>query len=71
VGDIAGEICVIQRGIRFSVGLPDGPSRGYVLEVFRGNFKLPDLGPIGECRWPADAGPLSDKDNQGDSLWKR
>eukprot|EP00873_Tetraselmis_striata_P029994 jgi/Tetstr1/450258/TSEL_037294.t2 len=42
-----GEICVVQRGIRFSVGLTDGPSRGYVLEVFCGNFQLPDLGPIG------------------------
>ncbi|KAJ2758924.1 hypothetical protein IWQ57_006690, partial [Coemansia nantahalensis] len=41
------EIVVIQRGIRFSVALPDGPSRGYVLEVFDGHFELPDLGPIG------------------------
>ena len=40
-------ICVIPRGIRFSVALPDGPSRGYVLEVFNGHFELPDLGPIG------------------------
>ncbi|KAJ1834316.1 hypothetical protein LPJ63_002048 [Coemansia sp. RSA 2711] len=41
------EIAVVQRGIRFSVALPDGPSRGYVLEVFDGHFELPDLGPIG------------------------
>ncbi|KAK9708506.1 hypothetical protein K7432_009588 [Basidiobolus ranarum] len=41
------EICVIQRGIKFSVALPDGPSRGYVLEVFGSHFELPDLGPIG------------------------
>jgi homogentisate 1,2-dioxygenase len=27
--------------------LPDGPSRGYVLEVFDRHFDLPDLGPIG------------------------
>lgn len=40
-------ICVIQRGIVFSVNLPDGPSRGYILEVFNGHFELPDLGPIG------------------------
>jgi len=26
-----GEICVIQRGQRFKVNLPDGPSRGYIL----------------------------------------
>jgi homogentisate 1,2-dioxygenase len=42
-----GEIFVVQRGIRFSVALLDGPSRGYVLEVFGGHFQLPDLGPIG------------------------
>ncbi|KAJ2351378.1 hypothetical protein GGH92_001859, partial [Coemansia sp. RSA 2673] len=41
------EIVVIQRGIRFSVALPDGPSRGYILEVYDGHFELPDLGPIG------------------------
>jgi homogentisate 1,2-dioxygenase len=40
------EICVIQRGVRFSVDV-DGPSRGYVLEIFKGHFVLPDLGPIG------------------------
>lgn len=40
------EICVIQRGIQFSVVL-DGPSRGYVCEIFKGHFQLPDLGPIG------------------------
>jgi homogentisate 1,2-dioxygenase len=40
------EIVVIQRGIRFRVGV-DGPSRGYVLEIFGGHFQLPDLGPIG------------------------
>ncbi|XP_025097261.1 homogentisate 1,2-dioxygenase-like isoform X2 [Pomacea canaliculata] len=40
------EICVIQRGIRFNISV-DGPSRGYVLEVFDGHFELPNLGPIG------------------------
>lgn len=40
------EICVIQQGMRFSVAV-DGPTRGYILEVFDGHFKLPDLGPIG------------------------
>lgn len=43
---IPGEIVVIPRGIQFSVRL-DGPSRGYILEVFSGHFKIPDLGPIG------------------------
>jgi homogentisate 1,2-dioxygenase len=42
-----GEIFVVQRGIRFSVALQDGPARGYILEVFGGHFQLPDLGPIG------------------------
>ncbi|CAI5496922.1 unnamed protein product [Closterium sp. Naga37s-1] len=42
-----GEIAVVQQGVRFAVHLPDGPSRGYVCEVFGGHFQLPDLGPIG------------------------
>ena len=42
------EICVIPRGIKFAVHLPDGQSRGYILETYNGNhFELPDLGPIG------------------------
>ena len=41
-----GHICVMQRGITFSVGV-DGPSRGYICEVYNGHFKLPELGPIG------------------------
>lgn len=40
------EICVIQRGMRFNVAV-DGPSRGYICEVYAGHFRLPDLGPIG------------------------
>lgn len=44
---LPGQIAVIQRGMRFSVALPNGPARGYVLEVFGGHFTLPDLGPIG------------------------
>jgi len=39
-------IAVVQRGIKFSVDI-DGPSRGYILEVFNGHFRLPELGPIG------------------------
>jgi len=42
----SGEIAVVPRGIRFSVAV-EGPSRGYLLEVFDGHFELPDLGPIG------------------------
>jgi homogentisate 1,2-dioxygenase len=41
------EICVIPRGIKYHVALPEGPSRGYILEVYNGHFELPELGPIG------------------------
>lgn len=40
------EILVIPRGIKFSVELK-APIRGYICEVFKGHFKIPDLGPIG------------------------
>ncbi|CAG8438664.1 11267_t:CDS:10 [Dentiscutata heterogama] len=40
------EIVVIPRGIKFAIKLPDGPSRGYVLEIFVGHFELPELGAI-------------------------
>jgi len=40
------EICVIQQGIRFNIDV-EGPSRGYVLEVYDDHFVLPNLGPIG------------------------
>ena len=41
------EIAVIPRGVKFQVKLPDGPSRGYVLENYGSAMRLPDLGPIG------------------------
>ena len=41
------EICVIPRGVRHRVTLPDGPVRGYICELYQGHFQLPDLGPIG------------------------
>lgn len=41
------QVAVIPRGIRFRVELPDGPSRGYVLENFGALLRLPDLGAIG------------------------
>ena len=40
------EIIVIPRGIKFSIEV-EGPSRGYILEIFKGHFELPTLGPIG------------------------
>ncbi|UPX16217.1 Homogentisate 1,2-dioxygenase [Ascochyta rabiei] len=44
-----GEICVIQRSIRFRVDLgPDvAVARGYIIEVWGSTWELPDLGPIG------------------------
>ncbi|GAM36437.1 hypothetical protein TCE0_018r05528 [Talaromyces pinophilus] len=41
------EIVVIPRGIRYRVTLPAGPVRGYILELYKGHFQLPELGPIG------------------------
>lgn len=40
------EIFVIPRGVKFAVEV-DGPSSGWMTEVFKGHFQLPDLGPIG------------------------
>ena len=39
-------ICVVPRGILFSVEV-EGPSRGYLCEIYEGHFRIPDLGPIG------------------------
>jgi homogentisate 1,2-dioxygenase len=41
-----GEVCVLPRGIRFTVEVTE-PSRGYIAEVYDSHFVLPDLGPIG------------------------
>ena len=43
----SGEICVLPRGLKFRVELPDGEARGYVCENYGQQFRLPDLGPIG------------------------
>ncbi|KAF9448554.1 homogentisate 1,2-dioxygenase [Macrolepiota fuliginosa MF-IS2] len=42
-----GELCVIQRGMKFKVILPDGPSRGYAQEVYGAHYALPELGALG------------------------
>ena len=41
------EMCVIPRGIKFRVELPDGSARGYLCENYGPHFRLPELGPIG------------------------
>ncbi len=43
----SGEICIIPRGLKFRVELPDGEARGYICENYGQQFRLPDLGPIG------------------------
>jgi homogentisate 1,2-dioxygenase len=42
-----GEICLLPRGLKFRVELPDGQARGYACENHGAPFRLPDLGPIG------------------------
>jgi len=42
-----GEICVVPRGMRYRVELPDGAARGYACENYGAAFRLPELGPIG------------------------
>ncbi|MGE0132197.1 MAG: homogentisate 1,2-dioxygenase [Blastocatellales bacterium] len=42
-----GEICVLPRGLKFRVELPDGEARGYICENYGAMFRLPELGPIG------------------------
>lgn len=44
-----GEICVIQRGVRFCLNpAPGHPmARGYISEVWGSMWELPDLGPLG------------------------
>jgi homogentisate 1,2-dioxygenase len=42
-----GEICVIPRGVKFRVELPESQARGYICENYGQTFRLPELGPIG------------------------
>ena len=44
-----GEIIVIPRGVRVSVGLgaDSTVARGYITEIWGSRFELPDLGPLG------------------------
>ncbi|KAJ4380839.1 hypothetical protein N0V86_004201 [Didymella sp. IMI 355093] len=66
------EICVIPRGIRYRVTLPNGPVRGYILELYEGHFELPELGPIGSNAL-ANArdfqAPVADFDEDTASSW--
>lgn len=42
-----GEICIVQRGMRFQVLLMEESARGYICENYGELFRLPPLGPIG------------------------
>ncbi len=42
-----GEICVLPRGLKFRVDLPDKDARGYICENYGAHFRLPELGLIG------------------------
>jgi homogentisate 1,2-dioxygenase len=42
-----GSVLLIPRAIKFSVGVPDGHARGWILEVFGRRLRLPERGPIG------------------------
>jgi homogentisate 1,2-dioxygenase len=42
-----GEFCVVPRGLKFRVELPEEGARGYICENYGAPFRLPDLGPIG------------------------
>ncbi|CAN9089173.1 unnamed protein product [Alternaria alternata] len=66
------EICVIPRGIRYRVTLPEGPVRGYILELYQGHFTLPELGPIGSnCLANARdfQAPIADFDEDTETEW--
>jgi homogentisate 1,2-dioxygenase len=39
-------ICVIQRGLKFSVDI-DSQAKGFICEIFKGHFELPELGALG------------------------
>jgi len=42
-----GSFLLVPRAIKFSVGVPEGGARGWVLEVFGRRLRLPERGPIG------------------------
>ena len=41
------EIIVVPRGVKVSVDLIGEKARGYICEIYKGHFNIPDLGPIG------------------------
>jgi homogentisate 1,2-dioxygenase len=41
------EVCVIPRGIKFRIDVPEEGARGYICENYGQALRLPELGPIG------------------------
>ncbi|UNI24027.1 Homogentisate 1,2-dioxygenase [Purpureocillium takamizusanense] len=72
-----GELLVVQAGLRFRVLLPDGPSRGYIQEVFGAHYRLPELGPVGsngmalprDFEHPMASFDLDDGEGEGAPPW--
>lgn len=62
-----GELLLLPRGLKFTVALPDGLGRGYVLETFGRSLELPERGLIGS-NGLADArhflAPVADFENR-------
>ena len=44
---VPGELALLPRGIRFTVTVPDGPTRGFMAELYSGPFELPQRGVVG------------------------
>jgi homogentisate 1,2-dioxygenase len=69
-----GHVCLIPRGVKFRVEVPEGGARGYVLENYGQHLRLPDLGPIGTFGLANardfEAPAASYEDRDGDGLWE-
>ena len=60
----------MQQGQRFAINV-EGPSRGYMLEVFNGHFQLPNLGPIGKTGRETGCECGVSVNSEGGSEWIR
>jgi len=49
-----GEIAILPRGMKCTIGLPDGPSRGYVCENYGAGLRLAERGPVGSDGYAND-----------------
>ena len=41
------EVLIVPRGCKFSLDVEQGNARGWLSELYKGHFVIPDLGPIG------------------------